>query len=209
MTFALPTYPAETVVFDGKKLKVAYAYSNVRSYLGDYLYRYDDVIKEGLLGGTLSTAWSLGALSDRKAKVEFEGTKKVDDKEAYVLSYLPKGGSDLQIKMYFDANNFEHLRTEYRRIISSQAGGGIGSPSLNQGANSADASSQQREQRQILIEDFSKYKKENGVNLPHAYRIYVMLDGAAGTREYEWKAEFSQFFFNQPLDPGSFNTSSK
>jgi hypothetical protein len=198
MSFNIPTYPGETIVFDGKKFKVAFAINNARSPLGDYLYRYSDTIKEGLLGGTLSIAWPLNDLASRKAKLDFDGTKKINDREAYNLSYSPKGGSDLQIHIFIDKETFQHLRTEYRRTISA-----------SQGA-SPDASSQKRERIENLTEDFSDFKAENGLMLPHKYRLYLMLEGqSSGTKEYEWKAELTQFFINQPLDPASFSVESK
>lgn len=197
MTFSIPSYPAETFIFDGKKSKIAFAINNARSEFGDFVYRYQDVLSEGLFGGTLSSAWTLADLSSRKAKVDLDGTKKINDREAYQLTYLPKGGSDLQIAIFIDKETFQHVRTEYRRIISSQQGA------------SPDSSAQQREQRQVLIEDFSNYKKENDLSLPHEYRAYIMLEGGAGTREYEYKAEFSQFYFNQPLDAASFKIESE
>lgn len=197
MTFNIPSYQAETFIFDGEKAKIAFAISNARSEFGDFVFRYQDVISEGLFGGTLSTGWTLRDLSSRKAKVDLNGTKKVNGRETYVLEYLPKGGSDLKINIYIDKENFQHLRTEYKRIISSIIG------------PSPDASAQQREQRQTMTEDFSDYKSQNNVNLPHGYRAYLMLEGAGGTREYEYKAAFSEFFFNQQLDPNSFSTESK
>lgn len=197
MTFSIPSYPAETFVYDGEKSKIAFAINNARSELGDFVFRYKDVISENLFGGTLSTGWTLRDLASRKAKVDLNGTKKINGRESYVLEYLPKGGSDLKVNIYIDKENFQHLRTEYKRVISSIIG------------PSPDASSQQREQRQTMIEEFSNYKKVNDINLPHNYRIYVMLEGAAGTREYEYKAEFAEFFFNQPLDPNSFSTEIK
>lgn len=192
MTFSIPSYPAETVVFDGKNVKVAFAISNARSEFGDYLYRYKDTVTEGLLGGVLNTGWALTDLSSRKAKLAFGGTRKVGNRQTYVLNYLPKGGSDIDISIFIDQQTFEHVRTEYRRVISSIIGPG------------PDASAQQREQRQTLMEEFGDYKKENGLNMPHSYRAYVRLDGAAGVREYEYKAIFSDFFFNQQLDSNSF-----
>lgn len=216
MTFSVPTYPGDTFVFDGKNLKIAFAYNNVRSYIGDYLYRYDDVIKEGLFGGTLSTGWPLLAFKDRKSKLEYAGTRKIDGRDVIVLGYSKKGGSDLEIRLFFDGSTYEHIRTEYRRTVSSQigsavpsVGGGVASPPSTQGATgarAADASSSQRELRQVLVEEFSNFKKENSLNLPHNYRAYLMLEGAQGTREYEWKAELTAFFINQPLDPSSFDT---
>src|SRR6478672_1119939 len=45
MTFPMPTYPAETIIFDGKKVRVNFAYNNVRSYLGDFIYKNESMIK--------------------------------------------------------------------------------------------------------------------------------------------------------------------
>lgn len=197
MSFSIPSYPAETIVFDGKNAKIAFAINNARSAFGDYLYRYKDTITEGLLGGVLGSGWALHDLVGRKAKIDFDGTKKINDREVYVLKFMPKGGADLSFTIFIDLQTFEHVRTEYKAVRSAIIG------------SSPDASSQQREQRETLVEEFSDYRRENGLNLPHSYRAYVRLEGAAGVREYEYRAEFSDFYFNQPLDPNSFNTETK
>lgn len=192
MSFNIPSYQAETFIHDGKKSKIAFAISNARSNLGDFVYRYQDVLSEGLFGGSLVTSWTMADLSSRKGKVDADGTKKIDGREAYVLRYLPNKGSDVEISIYIDKQNFQHLRTQYRRVISAI-----------QGPN-PDASAQQREQIQMLVEDFSDFRIENGINRPHSYRLYLMLTGAAGTREYEYKATFTDFLVNQQFDPATF-----
>lgn len=204
MAFRIPNYPGETIVFDGKRLKVAFASGNSRSYLGDYLFRFDDIVKEGLLGGTLARSWTLANLDLKKPKLKFDGTKNVEGRETVVLDYTPRRGSDLNIKLYFDAKTFQHIRTEYRATIAVQQGqrvGGSGS-----GADAADRSSQQREVRQTLTEDFSNFKKVNDINLPHTHKMYLRLEDARGVREYEFTSEYFEFFFNQDLDPNSFST---
>ncbi len=204
MAFRIPNYPGETIVYDGKKLKVAFASGNARSYLGDYLFRFDDIVKEGLLGGTLARSWTLANLDLKKPKLKYDGTKSVEGREAVVLDYTPRRGSDLNIKLYFDSKTFQHIRTEYRATIAVQQGqrvGGSGS-----GADAADRSSQQREVRQTLTEDFSNFKKVNDINLPHSHKMYLRLEDIRGVREYEFKSEYFEFFFNQDLDPNSFNT---
>jgi len=192
MSFTIPSYPAETILFDGSDARVGFAISNARSEFGDFVYRYKDVVEEGLLGGVLTQGWALNDLSKRKARVSLDGLKEINGRRAYVLSYQPKSGSDLTIRIYIDQQTYEHVRTEYKRIISSIIG------------PNPDASASQREQRQTLVEDFSEYKREDGLNLPHAYRAYLNMEGAGGTREYEYKATFTDFYFNQTLDPASF-----
>lgn len=197
MSFVDPNYPMDKFGYDGKDFKIAFVRPGVRSPLGNFLYSYESVFEKGLLGGVLSTAWSLKNVAAQKAKLESDGMRKINDKETYVVSYLPKKGSDLAIKMFFDAKTFQHVRTEYRRVISAQ-----------QGSN-PDASAGQRETRQTLIEEFDSFKKENNLVLPHSYRIYLSFDGQSGTSEYEWKFNFSQFYFNQQLDANTFNFDSK
>lgn len=193
MSFNIPTYSTERIVFDGKKLKVDYAISNARSFLGDFLYRYPETVNRALFGGTLTSAWLLYDPTFRKSRIEYDGIKKVNDKEVYALSVLPKGGSDVEIQIFFDKQTFQHVRTVYRRIISASQGGSV------------DTSSQKRGQRQTMTEEFGDFKNEQGLTLPHSYRIYVLSDGETETKEYEWVVKFNQFFFNQGLDPATFN----
>jgi len=41
----------------------------------------DFIVKEGLLGGELSTAWALQNLDGNRVKIEYIGLKKVDGHE--------------------------------------------------------------------------------------------------------------------------------
>ncbi|MFN3419109.1 MAG: hypothetical protein ACK42A_07200 [Pyrinomonadaceae bacterium] len=203
MNFPISTYPSDKFIFDGRKVKIDFAYNNIRSYLGDFLYRYDDIVRDGLLGGVLSTVWPLHQKDSTKFRLDVEGRKTIDGREMIAARYAKKGGSDVEIRVYFDPVTFSHLRTEYRRTISSQ----IGSITGAQGASAADASIRVRELRQILVEEFRDFKEESGYNLPHTYRVYVLLDDMQGTREYEWVTTVNEFYINQPLDGSVFNTS--
>ncbi|MCX7639314.1 MAG: hypothetical protein N2Z23_02565 [Pyrinomonadaceae bacterium] len=192
MSFMIPNYPGETIIFDGKDSKIAFAINNARSEFGNYIFRYPEVLREGLLGGPFLTHWALKKLKSSKAKISLDGIKKVNGREAYVLEYQPKGSFDLEIRIFIDKETFHHVRTEYFRVISAI-----------QGPN-PDASASRRERREEMIEEFSDYKVVNQIEIPHSYRIYLMIEGQSRTNEYEWKANFSQFFFNQELDPNTF-----
>src|SRR5512147_840676 len=56
-------YTGEDFVTDGSKVNIASVVSSKRSVLGSFLYNRDIVLKEGLFGGVLSTAWPLLNLS--------------------------------------------------------------------------------------------------------------------------------------------------
>lgn len=192
MKFPDPKYPQDRFGFDGTNAKVAFMIPGTRSLVGGFLYRHENILKHGLLGGVLSSAWSLYDLPSRKVKIEFDGTRAINGREAYIINYQPKGGSDTSIKLFFDAENFQHVRSEYLQIIPATQGGSV------------DASAGQTGRREMMVEEFTNFKKEMGLNLPHSYRIYLVF-GTSGTTEYEWNLDFSDFYFNQNLEADSFN----
>lgn len=185
-------YPSERFSFDGKKAKVSYVRSGVRSILGNFVLSNNLLLEESLLGGTLSTSWALQNLPAKKAKISSEGIKKIDGKEAYALEYSPRS-SDVNITLYFDKDTFRHIRTEYRRVSSA----GIGT--------NPDQSSRFSETRLKVTEDFSDFKDEKGLILPHKYRILYSVTGQNGTTEIEWFFNLTEFAFNQTFDEKTFN----
>ncbi len=187
-------YRLDKFSFDGRKTHVGYITPGVRSILGGFIFSYGDVLKEGLLGGTLSSSWALLNVEGRKSRLTYEGTEKIDKKETYVIEYLPKGGADLSIKMYFDQENFRHVRSEYNRINAARMGGGV------------DNSASRVETRYRLIEDFSNFKKFGELTLPSSYKINYTVGGGGGiATKAEWKFKITDASFNQPLGDNAFD----
>lgn len=193
MTLDSNEYPLDKFSFDGKRVKVGYITPGNRSVLGGFILSYGELMKEGLLGGTLSTSWSLMDLDAKKSKLFYKGEGKIDGKETFVLGYSPKGGSDLDIKMYFDKQNFQHLRTEYNRVVAAQMG------------QTVDGSAKQAESRYRLVEDFSNFKNYGGLTLPSAYKIFYSERGQTRTAEYNWEFNVTDVSFNQPLGNNAFD----
>lgn len=194
MTFAnSPDYPFDRISYDGKELKTSFVSPGVRSALSNFVLSFKDIFREGLFGGTLSSAWSLKNLSGRKAKIEYDGAKKLDGREVLILDYLPKGGSDLKIKLFFDRQTFRHIKTEYRRVIYAEQG------------LTPDDSARKRETRYLMTEDFSEFEKVKNLTLPYSYKIYLSIDGQNGTSEFEWKMKLEQASFNQTLPATAFD----
>ncbi len=185
-------YPQEKIVFDGSRTSVDFIRSGSRSLLGTFVHSSPQMISQGLLAGPLTTAWAAMGTDDVRSRFSFSGTKKIDGKEVYALTYDPKGGSDVEIMMYFDAKTFHHLRTEYKRTSSASIGRTI------------DDSARQSESRLKVTEDFSVYKETQGMTLPHQYKILYSISGARGTTEVRWTSQFTEFAFNQALDPATF-----
>lgn len=196
MNLEAADYQMDKLSFDGSKVKASFVRPGQRSLLGNFILSNEALLKESLLGGTLSTSWALLDMANKKAKLSYDGTKKIDGKETYVLGYSPKS-SDVSIKLYFDKETFQHVRTEYKRAFSA----GIGTnPNQSAGYD---------ESRLTVTEDFSDYKKEKDLTLPHSYRLNYSVIGQNGTTEVEWSFNLTEFAFNQTLEDKTFDAEAK
>ena len=92
MSFPSPVYPREQFGFNGGSFMAAFVTPGVRSVLGNFLMTNDVTFRQGLIGGTLSTAWPLLDVGSRNAQLEYIGTRKIDDQTLHELRYLPRGG---------------------------------------------------------------------------------------------------------------------
>src|SRR5437870_6488739 len=92
MSFPSPVYPREQLGFNGSTFMAAYILPGSRSALGSFLMTHSLIFKQGLMGGTLSSAWPLLDLAKRNAELEYVGEKKVGDQMLHELKYVPRGG---------------------------------------------------------------------------------------------------------------------
>lgn len=193
MTFPNLEYPHERLGYDGRTFTTGFIKPGVRTVLGDFIKNRDSVFKDGLIGGTLSTAWPLLDLATKSPKLGYEGTDKINGREVYVLSYVPRKGSDFQIRLFFDAQTFQHVRSTYGQVMSAM-----------QGRTDKDSARQSASRYQV-VEDFGDYKKEGGLTLPHTYKLQLLIDDYSGSSKSEWTLTLSQFDLNHPVPADSFN----
>ena len=191
MIFGPQEYNNEKAAYDGKRLTLGELSPGSRTNLGGFLLTHDIMFKEGLIGGTLTTAWPLLDMNARKPKLKYGGKKKIDGRETYMLRYERSG--NMQIRLYFDAENFRHIRTEYQHDI--------GPPPVSDPALAA----QQKETHLKLTEDFSDFKAESGLTLPHTYKLQLTFDTAKNPLLQDWVLTLKQFVFNKDLDPKQFD----
>jgi hypothetical protein len=192
MKFGVPGYDIESVAFDGKDLTVGYIAPGVRSPLEQFFRNHESTFKHGLLGGALSSAWSLLSLDDKKAKLKYSGVKKIEGTSLHQMKYQPRKGSDLEVTLFFEADSFRHVRTEYSRVVSANIGpGGV------------DSSAAQRETRYKFVETFADFRKEGNLTLPHDYRIRLEISSIRAIDD-EWNLTLTDFIFNQTINPTDF-----
>ncbi len=207
-------YHGEQFVTDGDKASVIPTTSNHKwSDFGEFVRAQDQIVREGLLGGELTTAWALLHLSDNKAKINFDGEKKFDGRSAYQLDYHSKKRDELTIHLYFDQQTFQHIATTYSITLASGLGGF--QPSLtdqvgltstaNAGGADITQSSKQQQTRYTIEERFGDFKTAGGLTLPTKYSIHFTEELQNGTTKiYEWDLTADEISNNKPLDPRNF-----
>jgi hypothetical protein len=156
------------------------------------LYTQNYIIKEGLLGGTLSTAWSLLHLSERQARLDYRGLKRLEGKACHEVLYRPKKGGTFQILLYFDETDFRHVRTQYRMTRPALMGGRIGDTAST------------RDTIHLIIEDFDNFKAVDSLMLPHSYQLSYTVEGGSATTSTRWILKVTELAHNQKVDPRYF-----
>lgn len=190
--FTSAGYPFERFGFDGRKLHAKQYSPGVRSPLAEFFMSHETVFSEGLLGGTLSSAWPLLNLEARGPKLQYGGTEKIDGRQTHKLKYVPRQGGELKITIFIDAENFQHLRTEYVRVIAAPMG------------TTPATSASMREMRYTLVEDFRDYRVEGGLTLPHTYKIEYTVSRLNQPLALDWTFNFTRFTFDYPIEDKQF-----
>jgi hypothetical protein len=194
LLFNSPDYPHERIAFNGDKVTGASITPGNYSPLVNFLLGYDTIMRQGLLGGTLSMAWPMHRLAERNAKLEYGGLKKISGRQAHELKYLPRKGSDVSISLYFDAETFQHVRTEYSKSIMGQMGS---SPDTSARAGA--------ETRYKMVEEFGDFRQEGKLTVPHDYKLSFSINNANNTVSFEWTMKFTRFIFDQPIEGKEFS----
>jgi hypothetical protein len=190
-------YHGEQFATDGKKALIKQVQPGHYSGLGQFVFEHDEILKEGLFGGTLSTAWALSHLDERRARLQDQGIKKMDGRDLRRVDYFPKKNSDLRIQLYFQPETSRHVMTIYEYSIIARGGGG------------PDASAGQEERYIRLQESFSDFETVNNLTYPGRWTIQFTSGG--GSRTIGRTSAISQFELtdakishNIPVDPKNF-----
>jgi hypothetical protein len=190
--FTTPGYPYERIGFDGQKLHAPQYAPGARSPLAQFFLSQDAIFSEGLIGGTLSSAWPLLNLAQREPKLQYSGREKIKGRQAYKVKYTPRQGSELKMYIFFDAETYQHVRSEYERVIPAPMGARPGE------------SASQREVRYKLIEEFSDFRSEGGLTLPHVYALQFSVFQLNNPLALDWTFNLAKFTFDYPIEAKEF-----
>ncbi|HSB09224.1 MAG TPA: hypothetical protein VLM38_06905 [Blastocatellia bacterium] len=194
LKFPSVQYPGEQFGYDGSKVHTGYLPNGQRSPLSLFLEQQNVMLKDGLLGGTLSTAWAMLRVEQLKPKLEYRGVKSVDGRDLHVVGYrAQKGSPDLMVTLFFDAASFRHVRTLYEFKVP---------PRLGLGPND---STRFAEDYYQITEDFDDFRAVNALMVPYRYRVQLNVQTSRGTNVFDWTISVEQVLHNQALDEQVFS----
>ena len=183
-----PDYPSEQFTFDGSRTVAGSSLHGVNAPLGDFIHLNGVLMREGLVGGVLTTAWPLLDLQARTPLLSYDGLKKVDGKQYHALKYKPnKGAMAANVTLFFEPETFRHVRTQY----GTESTGGTGQVGPGVGVTASLTRIQ-------VIEEFGDFKEKDGLQLPHAYTIRYSGDGSGRTLLAKWVFTVTQLDHNNP-----------
>lgn len=195
MVFNSNEYPYEKVGYDGKDLTFG-RHTRAPSLLSNFLRANKVPVKRGLLGGVLNASWPL--LSKQKGvELDYLGEVESDGRRLHKVKFFSSDIEGLTVLLYFDVENFRHLRTEYK---FSASGLMTFSPSSTTMAPKSAAPD-----HYSLTENFSDFAKAGDLTLPLTYVVDVTSKTAQ--ESLTWSVNFAEVYYNEPLDAAAFKVS--
>lgn len=194
MKFPSPQYPGEQFAYDGSKVLTGFLPGGRRSPMSQYLDQQHLPLSNGLLGGTLSTAWAMLRVAELKPKLDYRGLKKIEGRELHEVGYKgQKDSADLKVTLFFDAATFRHVRTKYEFKVPARLGLG------------ANDSARLQEDYFQFTEDFDDFRAVDALMVPHSYRLQLNVQSSRGSLVFDWTIKVEQVSHNQALDDQIFS----
>jgi hypothetical protein len=185
-------YPGDQFAYDGKSVAVGHVKPGLRSPLSRFIFDHGLLLREGLFGGTTTTAWALLNTAERKPKLKYTGLKTVEGRQQLELIYRPrKGAGDVQVLLYFDPGTYRHTASIYKLVRTANM------------ATDILESPYQRDSYYKLLEQFEDFRQVDGLTLPHTYKITLSVEGEP-TILQDWDISADEVRHNLPLQPDTF-----
>jgi hypothetical protein len=186
-SFAALEYPGEQIAFDGNKVTAGQMSPGNYPPFSGFVYENDVLLKEGLLFGSLSTAWALQDVAAKRPRLDSNGLKKIDGRQLYELKYgIRNAKSNIQAWLYFDPETYRHVRSQFKLEVPS-----------TRLTNISDSAELVRYQ---IIERFDQFKEVDGITLPHSYNLEFTIDGPRGGMLTTWTHPIDRLVHDEPIE---------
>jgi hypothetical protein len=192
MVFNSNDYAYEKVGYDGKDLSTGKAFGG-NTDLGNFIRTHPVIIRQGLFGGALSAAWPLLHM-EKGEKLESISPVTNNGVQLYKAKYTSSRNDDLSITLYFDAQTWRHVMTEYKYTIGPRQGGPI-------------VSEEEKPTYYTMVEGFSNFRKVGDLVLPLTHQIDIAVIAPTDAASLRWTANYTQCYFDQELEKGMFKVS--
>jgi len=222
-------YPREYFAYDGTDVEVSTISPGQRSPLGDFIFRYKGVMKEGLLGGVWSLGWPLLDIEKRNPSVKYVSAK-IDGRELHEIDYTPQGGmNNIRVKLFFEPDTFHHVRTEYTLKVQGEQALQAGKTVTRGVPNSGGLTSGQAsgpitrnagvqdpiaDSHYLLVEKFDDFKEvkfkdtkgseTRSLILPHTYALEYSVEGQGSSFVGHWNLIADQWMQNGNVNASVF-----
>lgn len=178
------------LTFDGNKAFVRPLFPRAMSQVQD---KYQDMLSSGLMFNTISLYNLLTQGEASGAKFEAKGVKKIKDRVAYVVEVKrPQGGS---ARLYFDAETFMWVRTEYGKV-------GFSKP-MQEFTNASVPHSEDEVSMDFYFEN-SDFRDVDGVKLPYKYELAITYPQLHNKMSGPIFGTITEYRHNEPIDPKMF-----
>jgi hypothetical protein len=154
--------------------------------------KYNEMLASGLMFNSISLYNLLLDSESNGVKFEAKGTKKIKDRSAYVVE-AKKG--KVSARLYFDAENFMWVRTEYGRAQVSKSI----QPFTNDSVYHNDD-----EMSVDFYFDTSDFREADGVKLPFKFEQVVTYPILRQKKAGTLSGIISEYQHNVPIDPKMF-----
>ena len=181
LKFDSSAYWGESLSYDGDRVEIGFIQPVRRSPLGNFLSAYDTLLKEGLVGGVLSTAWPLLDVEGRGPKLKYDGIKKLDGRPVHQLRYkMAKGQGDMTVLLAFEADTFRHVGSIYSLRLKPGMGQNI------------EDSAGQVDVYLRMEESFDDFVALDGLQLPRRWTLKYETGGGASSTFWIWSTVFDR-----------------
>jgi hypothetical protein len=199
MKFNTPSYMGEDLVTDGSKVNVANLVASKATLLGPFFAERPSLLKEGLVGGTLTGNWLLADSKVLQLKLRYNGVKSVEGRSLHELEFEPrKDVGEIRIRLYLDTETYRHVLTVYE------------TKRINQGSQSASVrgrsmTSLGSEESPISFKErFEDFQTVDGVTIPKKWTMDLSYDAKAAS-QLRWVVSVDDMFHGE-IDAASFKT---
>ncbi|MFB3903811.1 MAG: hypothetical protein ACE15E_10185 [Acidobacteriota bacterium] len=190
-------YSGEQFICDGNNVEIQYVRNETRSHsdLGMFFYRYPQLIKNGLWGGSLTRAWALLNHDPKELRLRYRGLSGREGRQLYEASIDCKGCGEVEIHLFFEEDTFRHVLTTYSLVTPVPPTEGR---SLNKPMKDPPFV------RYSMEEHFSNFRTQSGITQPTEWLVRYSRDQQDRTILLELNSRFEIQLINNPFEPALF-----